>query len=141
MAVTALSVAISCSRSSGSPISLVTIPEVMIITRGCQPPRRIHKYSRRGQARRKKTEAWTEKDRRRVGSAGREEGTGRVTRGLKVKDSDIDRVLEPGIFPTLGRFLLLSPLFLAVSAMGGTRWPLLVGLERGPVGFMRRNKW
>lgn len=39
MAVTALSVAISCSRSSGSPVSLVTIPEVMIITGGLNPRR------------------------------------------------------------------------------------------------------
>lgn len=39
MAVTALSVAISCSRSAGSPGSLVTTPEVMIITEGFNPTR------------------------------------------------------------------------------------------------------
>lgn len=39
MAVTALSVAISCSRSAGSPGSLVTMPEVMIITEGFNPTR------------------------------------------------------------------------------------------------------
>lgn len=35
--MTALSVAISCSRSAGSPGSLVTMPEVMIITEGFNP--------------------------------------------------------------------------------------------------------
>lgn len=39
MAVTALSVAISCSRSAGSTGSLVTMPEVMIITEGFNPTR------------------------------------------------------------------------------------------------------
>lgn len=45
MAVTALSVTISCSRSAGSPGSLVTMPEVMIITEGFNPRRAVQRYT------------------------------------------------------------------------------------------------
>lgn len=47
MAMTALSVAISCSRSAGSPGSLVTMPEVMIITEGFNPTRGTEIYELR----------------------------------------------------------------------------------------------
>lgn len=47
MAMTALSVAISCSRSAGSPGSLVTMPEVMIITEGFNPMRGTEIYEPR----------------------------------------------------------------------------------------------
>lgn len=52
MAVTVLSVAISCSRSAGSPGSLVTMPEVMIITGGFNPTCGIEIYEPRGRKKR-----------------------------------------------------------------------------------------
>lgn len=78
MAVTTLSVAISCSRSAGSPDSLVTMPEVMIITEGFNPTHGTEIYeprkkegqrSRRDEERGKKTR---ERERERWGARKKE---------------------------------------------------------------------
>lgn len=112
MAVTALSVAISCSRSAGSPGSLVTMPEVMIITEGFNPTCGIEIYGPRGEesresARYGRREIVSIKKRSRRGENARGRagcGVRRVEeasrRERRAEDDDIDCVLDPAFAST-----------------------------------------
>lgn len=69
-------------------------------------------------------------------------------RGRKVKDGDIDSILEfflslSLLAPTLSSLTHTHTLFdpPSASAMGGTRWPLVGHFSGAWPGFMCRNKW
>lgn len=140
MAVTALSVAISCSRTVGSPYSLVTIPEVMIITgRGERVSTPGEGYAKRrgitlpngGGGSRREEEPDEEAERKKRGEEGWQEGVESKRRRIYRLDS-----LEP-VSPRPD-----SPLFRRWHrpwvGQDGRWWKFSPGPR---VGFMRRNKW
>lgn len=108
MAMTALSVAISCSRSASSPGSLVTMPEVMIITEGFNPT--VQRYTdlvrekreSRRQTKKERAASLSMKKRRCWGG---ENGM----RGWRAKDDDIDCVLDPAFAYSAIPRLCLNP--------------------------------
>lgn len=125
MAVTVLSVAISCSRSAGSPGSLVTMPEVMIITEGFNPTCSIEIYETPWKKEENRRER-TKRDRPYQKEKPTERTLGEKRGGeseKRAEDDDIDCVLDPAFASTaISR--------LPTPQEGGTRWPL-VGLP-GP---------